>query len=199
MSTSDLQCTQCGNVAMFRVGGHPLCLSCTERVDAKQEADFSRSAAVQNMLAERLDAMMPIGGVRMPRVNIPSRPRAVPIKMEQVFVQNSVVGSINSGTIQKLDVSLKDVRLADTNAGKALEELLREVQNEASLSVEARRESLELLSAIAEQLTRPKEQQEPTIIRLIAKRANELLTVSDRLASVWSAFCATVGLAQFLG
>jgi hypothetical protein len=157
----------------------------------RQHADFARTAALHNQVAESLEHTM---GVPVARVQIPqSLSRGGNVVTHNISVNNSVVGAINSGTAQRLIVSLREIKQGGAGAAaEQMERLLETVYEAQDLSKEQRAEAIELLSAIAEQMARPADDRQPAMIKVVIEKLDDLLSLSAKCASIWSAICATL-------
>ncbi|OFA15428.1 hypothetical protein A4U49_12945 [Acidithiobacillus ferrivorans] len=96
-----MKCYQCDRPAMYQIGEQniPLCLDCYFKFSQIQQQQLESSERMMNYLSDEMAASVglpPMG----PR--FPPRPQPVVVagaKLHNIHVNNSVVGTINTGSI----------------------------------------------------------------------------------------------------
>jgi hypothetical protein len=144
-------CSQCGKPAMYSRAGHPLCLDCNwKAVQTWQHRDAALKQQM-NFLLDQAEALTGMYGV-MPRYKV-ARPliHQGPMNFHSINVDRSVVGAINTGNVEKMEVALNNIHTKNGNAEleRALKEFTEAVLRETSLSVHAKDEIVEQSSIAA--------------------------------------------------
>jgi hypothetical protein len=109
-----LACTQCDKPAIRKIHGHPLCLDCSYKVEMMEYMRFAKLASQQNALLDYADAITGVSG-GFGRMHIPPPPRPLqngPTVFNNIRVENSTVGVINTGEVQSIDSVVSSARTA---------------------------------------------------------------------------------------
>jgi hypothetical protein len=118
-------CSQCKkSEALVPYGEHLLCLNCYERLMKIETDKYNMLAAEENRLMDEMDAVTGVYGVT-PRIKLLNTMPLVDnrkITYNNIKVDNSVIGAINTGEIKQLDVSI------DYLKNKGHEELAQQIQ-----------------------------------------------------------------------
>ncbi len=187
-------CSQCGKPAVVGVGSNPLCVACFSQLQQAVRMRDIMLKEVHNQLVSQMEAMTGIYGV-IPRFRI-SSPVAYqgPMNFHNIKIDRSVVGAINTGHVQQIDVALSHIKVSgDAELEKALAGFTEAVANSASLSNEARNEILEQLAAVAEQAATPKESRSWGILKaLVSSIGTQVATTG--LAELWDKIRPMLGL-----
>lgn len=179
------RCYQCPKPAMYAVGEQniPLCLECYFKFFQMAQAQIENAERQMNFAMDEMDMIMGI-----PSFNrFPTR-KAVNlggVTLHNIKVDNSTVGSVNTGTIGSLDVAISSVRETDERLAEALTQLSQAVVNNATLERQHRDEIFEILSTIASEAAAPKEQQRISIVRILLDRLREVMTLANDLYAIW--------------
>jgi hypothetical protein len=153
------RCSQCGKPALFDVGGHPICVDCNLKIQQAFQIRQNALAEDLNYLTDQMEAISGVYGVT-PRYKIATPIiNKGPMNFHSIRIDGSVVGAVNTGTVQKMEVALNNIHALNQNA--ELEQLLKEftesVLSEAKLSAGLKNDVVEQLSVLATQLAVPKE------------------------------------------
>jgi hypothetical protein len=156
---------------MYNVDGHPICVDCNLKI---QQAFQIRDNALKqqiNFLLDQADAVTGLSGV-MPRYKIHNPViHQGPLNFHSIKVDRSVVGAINTGSVQKMEVALNNIHA--TNQNQELENLLKEftegVLREAALSVQTKDEIVEQLTALAAEIAKPQETRSRGVLTAVVK------------------------------
>jgi hypothetical protein len=105
------QCSQCGKPAIISIGGNPLCVDCNLKFEQAQQIEFIRNATVLNNLSAEMEVATGIPGL-CPRIEIPKPPplQQSPVTFNNIRVDSSVIGSINTGQVKQIDVSMDNIK-----------------------------------------------------------------------------------------
>jgi hypothetical protein len=178
------KCSQCQNEAMYRVGDYPLCLHCYHKLaDIQQKASAER-AAMMNYLSEEMWFAAGLSSTP-PQLHVPQPiTHHGPLKFNSIHVDNSVVGSINTGDAATIDVSLSNIRIGGNEAlAKALTDFTNAVLVESEIGFEGRNEILEQLAFIATELTKPVTR--TSIVKPVVEGIAKTIGAFAGLATLW--------------
>ena len=177
-------CSQCGKPALAEVSGKLLCLDCAQRWDELISAPIERQANLLNVLAGFAEMHT---GFPMPRLQM-SRTNRGPITLNNIHVANSVVGSINTGEIDKLNLVMSHMRVAgQEELAKALQEFTQAVIDSHEMPADDKNSALEYLSFLASQSTLPTEERQPAVAKAVIPTLERTITRAGAIASLWSA------------
>jgi hypothetical protein len=132
-----------------------------------------------------------LGGLyRSPRIQLPPPSPIVatqgPMTFHNINVQGSVVGAINTGEVQRIDVAIDHIRLGgDPALAQSLTQFTEALLADAELQEEAKKEILEQLSFLSTQTATPKEQRKPGMIRAVLEGIGKAAAVSTALITLW--------------
>ena len=177
-------CSQCRSTPAFvEVNGHLLCINCDHKREETLRLEQARRLNELNVQHDEWEALT---GVRFPRHQIP---QPTVYTSHSIRVDKSVVGAINTGHIDKLNVALDHIRQGDTvELADKLQEFTQAVVNNTELTAEDRNTILEYLSFLGIQATLPKNNRQPSIGKTVLLNLEKLLTNSGSLASLYSVF-----------
>lgn len=162
-----MSCSQCSKPAVFMLEDkHPLCVDCWAKVQNVLATQMAQNMAMMNLAAEEMDFIAGFGR-KSPRVQIPipTHVHRGTVYFHNIRVDRSIVGAINTGEVQSIDVALDRVRqITSEPAADALRVLTEAVLTERSLSDAAKRELIEQVSFLTHQATlKPEEQKQGMI------------------------------------
>ena len=103
-----MKCYQCFKPAMYQVNNQkiPLCLDCYFKFSQINQREIENNERLINFSFDQMDSIVGFG-TSGPK--FPPRPQPVYIsgvKMNNISVNNSVVGTINTGSIETVDQSI---------------------------------------------------------------------------------------------
>jgi hypothetical protein len=163
-------CSQCGKPAVVMVGeGLPLCVDCNLKLAQAQEIRDRALKEEANYLVDQMEAVSGISGV-LPRYKI--RTPVVhqgPMNFHNINVDRSVVGAINTGNVEKMEVALNEIHAHNTNPEleDSLKQFTETVLKDASLSAQNKDEIVEQLTALAAEAAKPKESRSAGAVRAV--------------------------------
>lgn len=185
---------------MYRVGQHniPLCLDCYFKFAQINQQDIENNERMMNYASDQISATVglpPMG----PR--FPERPRPVfvqGIKLNNIHVNNSIVGTINTGSIGTVDQSISALQqTGEPAAAEALKVLSEAVLQSADLTQNQRNQLIESLSAISREAASPKETRQNTVAISLIERATQITSlandIADTGAKYWPILLAVFG------
>lgn len=105
------KCSQCRTPAVNEVGGHYLCVSCYSKLQHAEYLEFAQDAALMNQALQDIENTVGLPGF-LGRVEIPT-PTTINTgqsTFNNIRVDNSVVGTINTRNVKRLDSMLNAMR-----------------------------------------------------------------------------------------
>lgn len=151
-----MKCHQCDRPAFWSYGkdSPPLCLHCAEKLQHILNAKFLQNAAMMNRALDDMDFIMPIAATKG-RIPVAEMARAMQrgSVLNNITVTNSNVGVLNTGDLAQIDAFISMTAGSDVAAiGEQLRALVQAVIDSNELDAEAKRETVELLQALSQQL-----------------------------------------------
>ncbi|SDD48739.1 hypothetical protein [Belnapia rosea] len=179
-----LVCSQDGRPALMNVGGQGLCVDCYYRFTVAQTLQFQQHAAMMNMALAEADAMTGgIGGSY--RVQMPQIPNGA-ISNTSITVSGGVVGSINTGTVRSIVVTVKGLGEAGHHeVEKALQSLTEAIIQSKVTNDAEKNALLEQVEYVAQQAAAKPEQRKPGMLRAVVGGLGGALGAAADLAGVW--------------
>ena len=171
---------------MVSVQGHPLCLNCYA-VWQRTILDADRMYKQQiNFLLDQAEAATGVYGV-MPRYDLADTVvHEGPMTFNNFNVSQSVIGAINTGDAQRIDVSLSQINMGGDNAlHNSLAEFTQALINTAELTTATKNELLELLAVIADEAAKPKENRRRSIIKAVLPGIQTAVATASSLMALW--------------
>ena len=182
-----MNCSQCGRPAFYEVpNGEFLCIDCNWKVQQIAAGEFERNAAELNYLTEQMDYIAGLSGIP-PQYKIP-QPTILtgPVTNHNIRVDNSVIGAINTGQINNLNVALDNIQNAGSpDLANALQKLTEAVLGSSELPSEQKAAAVEHLSYIANQAALPKDQRQAAISTTILEGFERIIRASSGLLAIW--------------
>ena len=183
------RCSQCRTPAVVELGGHYLCVSCYSKVKHAEYLEFAQDAALINQALGDIENTVGLPGF-LGRVEIPmpTTINAGQSTFNNIRVDNSVVGSINTGNIKKLDIMMSKIgstsnrRLAD-----ALQRLTQAILDTRELHRSDKDTALEWLSFLSTQALTQQTERQSKIGREAISTLERILSNTGGIASIWSA------------
>ncbi|HEC67306.1 MAG TPA: hypothetical protein ENI35_00590 [Candidatus Desulfofervidus auxilii] len=165
-----MKCHNCGKPAIvtYNNGKLALCLDCNLKFQQAQELIFRRNVKMLNYLTAEIEA---VGG--LPRL-FPRYKVSSPVYykgdlvLNNINIQNSNVGVINTGNVESIDVSLTFLKeQGNEEIAELIKILTKEIIKNKDIVENQKNEILEQLAFITEQLSIPKEQRKTSILKTI--------------------------------
>lgn len=197
-----MKCYQCNTPPMYQVGDQniPLCLDCYLKFSQIQQQQVENNERMMNYASDEMAAVVglpPIG----PR--FPPRPRPVfvaGVKLNNISVNNSVVGTINTGSIGTVDQSISALlQTGESGLAEAVKVLSEAILQSGDLSRNQKNELVESLSVVAKEASAPRESRRNTMALSLLEKAIQVTKGASDVAEIcqkwWpvlvSAFSAT--------
>lgn len=184
-----MPCHQCNKPAMYKIqaegGTFSLCLDCYFKFSQIQQQELESNERMLNYLGDQIWASVglpPMG----PR--FPPRPKPVVIsgaKLNNIHVNNSIVGTINTGSIGTVDQSISAlVQIGEPNLAEAIKTLSEAILQSGDLTRNQRNELIESLSVISKEVATPKETRQNTVAIALLEKAMKVTTLANDIADV---------------
>lgn len=180
------ECNQCGKPAVVAVGGSPLCVACYYKLQQAMRLRDIMLKEEMNFLMAQAEAMTGLYGIS-PRYEMPAPViQQGPMNFHNIKVDRSVVGAINTGEVQRIDVALSHISLlGNEELHGALSQFTEAVIASTAISPESKNEILEQIAAIASESLLPKAKRRPGVVKaILAAVSGAVSTIAD-LASLW--------------
>lgn len=160
-----MRCHQCPRPAFYVVGqegeqGVPLCLDCWSKLETVNYRKFLMNAAMMNQAADDMDMVtgIPLGGGRIP-VAAMARAMQRSNVYNNINVNNSQVGVINTGDLAKIDAAITLSQGSDVEAiATILKSLTETIVRANEIEANSKKELIELITALSEEIVRSKKQ-----------------------------------------
>lgn len=182
-----MKCCQCDKPAMYQVGEQnvPLCLDCYFKLSQIQQQQMESNERMMNYLSDEIAAsvgMPPMG----PR--FPARPQPVVVagtKLQNIHVNNSVVGTINTGSIGTVDQSISAlVQSGEPALADAIKKLSEAILQSGDLTRNQKNELVESLSVISKEAATPKEVRQNTVALSLLEKAMKVTALANDITDV---------------
>jgi len=184
-ATKATPCSQCGKPAIWQAGGHPLCVDCLHKFQVARTLDFRIAAIGMNYAAEELDYMAPFGGPS-PRIQVPEIPKG-PMILNNIKVDNSVVGAINTGSVASIDVHISQLKNAGgEEVSGALARLTEAIANDRELQDAERRRLLDQVEFVSEQAVNGADVRRPGMIAAALDALDTTAKATTSLVVIWA-------------
>ena len=182
-----MKCHQCDRLAMYQVGEQniPLCLDCYFKVSQIQHQQIENSERMMNYLGDEMSHI-----VGLPRMGprFPPRPRPVVVAgttLHNIHVSNSVVGTINTGSIGTVDQSITVLRQAgQPDLADAIKGLSEAILQSADLTRNQRNELIETLSVVSREAATPVDRRQNSVALSLLEKATKVTALAKDIADV---------------
>ncbi|PFH04482.1 hypothetical protein BCF11_5265 [Collimonas sp. PA-H2] len=181
-----MTCNQCGKPAVGMIGNNPLCLTCYATLAQIAQQQIENA---ERMMNYSLDQMAEVSGIPSSFFSrLPPRPSPVVIgevKLNNINVTGSTIGTINTGSIGTVDQSITVLKqtgepgLAD--AIKALSEAILESKD---LNETQKSELVDSLSAIAQEAAATKDTRRNSVALTLLNQAMKVTALAGDITDI---------------
>jgi hypothetical protein len=178
-------CGQCGRPGLVDVSGAVLCVDCYYKFEVARTLNFRIAAIGMNHAAAEMDA---ITGLRnfTPRIQVPDIPKG-PFILNNIKVDNSVVGSINTGNVQSIDVSVTILREAGNDKiSNALKTLAETVANSHDIIASDKNSMLDQIAFLSEQAVAAAQDRRPGMIQAAIASITRTANAVTAIGTAWA-------------
>lgn len=186
-----MQCGQCGRRALYgaqEAGDRtiPLCLQCYlvwTQIKASQVDALTRQANILVGQMEFTGGLAPGALPRLPERNVV---QVKDVTLNNIRIDNSTIGVINTGHIGAVDAAVTVLRQGGAGSlADAFKELTESVAGAPDLAEDRKAEVIELLSAISTEAVAPPAERRRAVVMPLLERAAALVGGAASLAELW--------------
>lgn len=184
------QCSQCERPAVVQMpGGHLLCVHCYATFMQAVVAKDDMLARLEHDTISMAEARAGLHGAFPKPTLRKTVVHSGPMTVNDIRVENSTVGSINTGTIQRLSVAVGGLGARGAaDLAAAITALTQAIMSTDVLSGEQKNEVAEHLGLIAEEAQQPTAERRRAILRASLSVVKDILTTAGAAATVWDKF-----------
>lgn len=184
-TTTRQTCSQCGKWAIVTINDAALCVGCYHTFEVAQTLAFRMNAIHLNHAAAELDSVLPFGPPT-PRMQVPDIPKG-PMILNNIKVDNSVVGTINTGNVHSIDVNISYLRNSGSEKlSEALRTLAETIANEKSINPPEKNSALDQVAFLSEQAAAAAKNRRLGLIQASFKSVNELASTVSNVNGAWA-------------
>jgi polyhydroxyalkanoate synthesis regulator phasin len=178
-----VKCDQCERPAIARVteGLIALCLDCYQKFVYINNVEFLKHAALANQALDDMDRIsgFPTAGGRIPIAELARAVQKGSV-YNNIHISNSQVGVVSAAEVARIDAAITLTQGSDAAVlGEQLKRLTEAVVNNGSISAEDRKELIDLLQSLAEQIVG---QRKPAVVRSLANAISDKVKGAIALA-----------------
>lgn len=188
-------CSQCQKLGITAVNAMLLCVDCFYKFEVARTLGLRIAAIGMNHASAQLDHMSGLPNFT-PRIQVPEIPKG-PIILNNIRIDNSVVGSINTGNVQSIDVSITYLKEAgNEQISVALETLAEAIANTIAIPVLDKDRLLDQVAYLSEQAVASAKDRRPGMIQAAFASITQAAGAVAAVATAWAA-AAPLLKAQF--
>jgi hypothetical protein len=162
--------------------GAAFCLDCGERVNQMIQQNMSQLDGMIDFLTGHMEMAT---GIPMPRMR-QRQPIIQTPSVNTIHIDRSVVGSVNTGTIEKLDVTLSNAQIeGGAELADAMRQFAEAVLSSGSLSASQKESLLHEIEYVTSEMQKPAEARNDPVLRRIVSIVGETAATVATLASAW--------------
>jgi hypothetical protein len=179
-------CSQCQRLGVAAINGTTLCVDCFYKFEVARTLGLRIAAIGMNHAAAELDFAT---GLRnfTPRIQVPDIPRG-PVILNNIKVDNSVVGTINTGNVETIDVSITYLKEAgNEQISAALKTLAEVIANATAIPAPNKNQLLDQVAYLSEQAVAAAKERRPGMIQAAFAAIAQGSTAVAAVASAWQA------------
>ncbi len=181
-----LQCSQCGKPAVKAVQAIPLCVSCFYTLQVADTLARRLAAIGMNYAADQMETITGMRGYGV-RMQVPEIPKG-PTILHNIKVDRSVIGSVNTGSIEKVDVSISYLKAGgNEQLSAALQSLTEAIAVAPELGIAPKSELLDQVAFLSEQAAVAAKDRRPGMIRAALEALTAGATVVSSVEEAWTA------------
>lgn len=178
-------CGQCSRPGIIGINGAALCVDCYYRFEVARTLSFRLAAINMNHAAAEMDF---VTGLRnfTPRIQVPDIPKG-PFILNNIKIDNSVVGSINTGNVQSIDVSVTVLKEAGNDKiSDALKALAEVIANSHDITAPGKNMMLDQVAYLSEQAVAAAKDRRPGMIRAAIASITQGAAAVTAIATAWA-------------
>lgn len=176
---------------MYNIQGYDLCLEHRTMLINSIRGSQLENMAMMNYLSQSIEYTMGVPGAQPPRLQIP-----VPIvhnapvthnTHNNIHVDHSVVGSINTAHVGRINVAMDGITNNDNEqVVESMKAIAEAIANTTELENDTKDQLLEQMAFVAEQAALPASRRQPSVIRPVLTSISTTLSSVASLAAIWA-------------
>jgi hypothetical protein len=146
---------------------------------------------LQNQTMDEMDWMLglPRSG---PRYTIPAPPPIIatrgPMTFHNISVSNSVVGAINTGNVQRIDVAIEKIKQVGAEGAKfaeALRQFTQAIVDDKELAEQEKQDVVDQLAFLTDQVRTKPAERKKGVIGAVVSGIGTAVSASNGLVTLW--------------
>jgi hypothetical protein len=181
-------CGNCGKPAIVYLGSYPVCIDCKYKHDMGQWMQFAQNAAMLNLAAAEMDAVVGIGPPT-PTIQIP-KPPVPPINYnnQTISVTGGSVGAINFGNVRDIQVNLQSlVETGSPDLVGPLAKLTDAVLNAQDADEATKNELLDQIATLTAVANSKPEERKQGVVKALFSGITQGAQAIGGVAGAWAA------------
>lgn len=180
-------CGNCGRPAIVLLGDYPVCIDCRYKHEMSQWMQFAQHAAMLNLAAAEMDAVVGIGPLT-PTIQIP-KPPVPPISYnnQSVSVTGGSIGAINFGNVHDIQVNLQS--LTQTSSADLVEPLAKltdAVLNAQDADEPTKNELLDQIATLTALANSKPEERKAGVVKALLAGITQAAGAISSVAGAWA-------------
>jgi hypothetical protein len=181
-------CGNCGKPAIAYLGSYPVCIDCKYKHEMGQWMQFAQHAAMLNLAAAEMDAVVGIGPAT-PTIEIP-KPPVPPINYnhQTVSVTGGNVGAINFGNVHDIQLNLQSlVETGSPDLVEPLAKLTDAVLNAQDADEATKNELLDQIATLTAVASSKPEERKQGVVKALFSGITQGAQAIGSVAAAWTA------------
>jgi hypothetical protein len=186
------KCNQCGKPAVQVYNGNPLCVDCLTKLAAvfqKQEEIRQREIIILMQQEQAIEAEMYRSVGLMPpppkydftHLRPPSN-----YTLHNIKVSDSVIGSVNSGDVEKIDVAMTTIqRSGNKQVAEALKSLTEAVLENTEITSTLKNELIQNIGFVSQQVSVPAQRRNQGVLKSVLTGITSSVSTVSSLVDLW--------------
>ena len=180
-----MKCCQCDKQAVLQYDFGPLCVDCNLKFTQAQDIRNQNLERKINYLKDQMDYVMGVKTFdRFPERKPPVIQNA-PITMNNTIFDRSIVGSVNTGYVHQLEVSMNSVTQVNSDGTDKIKEFAEGVLKDKKLDKQQKEEIIQQLDFLVKQLSLKSENKNKAVIKSILMTISSVVNLSASLTTLW--------------
>ena len=164
----------------------PVCIDCYYKFEVACTLGFRLAAIGMNHASVEMDFMTGLHNFS-PKIQVPEIPKG-PMILNNIKIDNSVVGSVNTGTVHSIDVA---VTYLDNGGNKqvshALAQLTELIVNSSEMAAPEKNNMLDQVSYLSEQAASAAKDRKPGMIKAALGAITQASGAVTAIETAWTA------------
>lgn len=181
-----MKCYQCENPAMLKLDSIPLCLHCYHKYQQIINEKNAETERMINYLSDTMDHTIGFS-TGSPRF-LERKPTVInntPLTVNSINIDRSVVGNVNTGYIDRLDLSMQSITQSNNNGAEEIKQFTEAILKENNLKREQKEEIVQQLDFLGQQLSVALDKRNTGAIKSVLYGIASLINFSSSLLTLW--------------